>query len=96
MTTKTRASKATTVKEATTKASAASVSATPETVEATASPELTVQDLQNLRAIIDVASQRGAFKPTEMVTVGNTYNRLDTFLTAISAANASKEETVKE
>jgi hypothetical protein len=47
-------------------------------------PDLTVQDLQALKAIIDVASQRGAYKPNEMEVVGRTYNRLDTFLQAIT------------
>lgn len=48
-------------------------------------PDLTVQDLQALKNIIDVASQRGAFKPNEMVVVGQTYNKLEQFLTAIAA-----------
>ena len=47
-------------------------------------PDLTVQDLQALKAIIDVASQRGAFKPAEMELVGKTYNRLNTFLEAVT------------
>jgi hypothetical protein len=47
-------------------------------------PDLTVQDLNALKAIIDVASQRGAFKPNEMVTVGNAYNKLETFLAAVA------------
>jgi len=47
-------------------------------------PDLTVQDLQALKAIIDVASQRGAYKPNEMEVVGRTYNRLDSFLQAIT------------
>lgn len=46
--------------------------------------ELTIQDLQALKSIIDVASQRGAFKPNEMMTVGQTYNKLDTFLQAVA------------
>ena len=46
--------------------------------------DLTVQDLNALKAIIDVASQRGAFKPNEMVTVGNAYNKLETFLAAVA------------
>ena len=46
--------------------------------------ELTVQDLNALKQIIDVASQRGAFKPNEMVTVGQTYSKLEAFLTAIA------------
>ena len=38
----------------------AQVAETPETSEAQG-PDLTVQDLQALKSIIDVASQRGAF-----------------------------------
>lgn len=49
-------------------------------------PELTIQDLNNLRAIIDVASQRGAFRAPELEAVGNTYNKLDTFLKAAMPA----------
>lgn len=49
------------------------------------SPELTIQDLSSLKSIIDVASQRGAFKPNEMVTVGQTYSKLEAFLNAIAA-----------
>jgi hypothetical protein len=48
-------------------------------------PDLTVQDLQALKTIIDVASSRGAFKPNEMVTVGQTYSKLEQFLVAIAA-----------
>ena len=51
--------------------------------EATA-PDLTVQDLNALKAIIDVASTRGAFKPNEMVTVGQAYNKLENFLAAVA------------
>ena len=34
------------------------------------SPELTVQDLTAMKTIIDVASERGAFKPNERMSVG--------------------------
>ena len=57
--------------------------AAPETSEAQA-PDLTIQDLQSLKSIIDVASQRGAFKPNEMMTVGQTYSKLETFLAAVA------------
>lgn len=50
-----------------------------------AGPELTIQDLMSLKTIIDVASQRGSFKPNEMAAVGNTYTKLETFLNAIAA-----------
>ncbi len=48
-------------------------------------PDLTVQDLTALKNIIDVASQRGAFKPSEMMTVGQTYMKLEQFLAAVAA-----------
>lgn len=57
----------------------------------TQATELTVQDLQALKVIIDVASQRGAFKPNEMMTVGQTYNKLEQFLEAIAASQKTQE-----
>ena len=64
----------------------------------TAPVELTVQDLGVIRSIIDVATQRGAFKANELQAVGTTYNKLDSFLEqvkaadeAAKAANAPKE-----
>ena len=60
-----------------------SVATTTET-ERAQGPDLTVQDLQALKSIIDVASQRGAFKPNEMMTVGQTYNKLEQFLAAVA------------
>jgi len=53
--------------------------------------ELTVQDLAAIKQIIDVASQRGAFKPNEMTVVGNTYTKLEQFLTAVQAQQAPEQ-----
>jgi len=47
-------------------------------------PELTVQDLGNISAIIDVAAQRGAFKAAEMAAVGAVFNKLNDFLNAVA------------
>ena len=61
--------------------------------------ELTVQDLGSIKQIIDVASQRGAFKPNEMMTVGQVYTKLDTFLAAVQKQqqeNAPKEDAPQE
>lgn len=60
---------------------------TTENTEATSESgaELTVQDLNAIKQIIDVASQRGAFRPNEMMTIGQTYNKLETFLSAVSS-----------
>jgi len=55
-------------------------------------PDLTVQDLQSLKSIIDVASQRGAFKPNEMMTVGQTYSKLEAFLGAVAAQQPAQGE----
>jgi hypothetical protein len=56
----------------------------PEAATEAQGPDLTVQDLQALKSIIDVASQRGAFKPNEMMTVGQTYAKLEAFLAAVA------------
>lgn len=64
--------------------------------EAQAGPELTIQDLMSLKTIIDVASQRGSFKPNEMAAVGNTYTKLETFLNAIAAQQQAQGESVPE
>jgi len=54
--------------------------------------ELTVQDLQAIKAIIDVASQRGAFKPNEMMTVGQVYTKLEMFLESVAQQQGSQEK----
>ena len=53
--------------------------------------ELTVQDLTSIKQIIDVASQRGAFKANEMAIVGQTYNKLESFLGAVSESKPQEE-----
>jgi len=45
---------------------------------------LTIQDLAGLKTVIDVASQRGAFKPGEMAAVGLLYNKLVSFLESVT------------
>ena len=57
----------------------------------TESNDLTINDLNAMKVIIDIASSRGAFKPNEMVAVGQTYTKLSTFLDQVSKqAEASK------
>ena len=53
------------------------------------SNELTINDLNAMKVIIDIASSRGAFKPNEMVAVGQTYTKLSTFLDTIAAQQAA-------
>lgn len=57
---------------------------TQEAAQGQETADLTVNDLNALKTIIDIASSRGAFKPNEMVAVGQTYTKLDTFLTTIA------------
>jgi hypothetical protein len=49
-----------------------------------AAPDLNISDLVALKSIIDVASQRGAFKANELEAVGKTYNKLNTFLESVA------------
>ena len=79
----------------TAEAQAAPAGEAPQTGAPTAPVELTVQDLGVLRSIIDVASQRGAFKANEMEAVGKTFNKLDAFLQTVQKAeeDAKKEVT---
>ena len=46
--------------------------------------DLNINDLNAMKVIIDIASSRGAFKPNEMAVVGQTYNKLTTFLDQVT------------
>lgn len=46
--------------------------------------DLNISDLIALKNILEVASSRGAFKPTEFEAVGKTFNKLNTFLEAVA------------
>jgi ribosomal protein S20 len=48
------------------------------------SNDLTINDLNAMKSIIDIASSRGAFKPNEMMAVGQTYSKLETFLNNVA------------
>jgi hypothetical protein len=50
-----------------------------------AGPDLNVSDLSALKSIIEVATQRGAFKANELEAVGKTFNKLTAFLEAVTA-----------
>jgi hypothetical protein len=55
-----------------------------ESVQQSATPDLNINDLAALRSIIDVASQRGAFKAAELESVGKIYNKLNNFLESVT------------
>jgi hypothetical protein len=54
--------------------------------------ELTINDLNAMKVIIDIASSRGAFKPNEMTVVGQTYTKLTVFLDQVAKqSDATKQ-----
>ena len=55
-----------------------------QTEQKTQGADLNIQDLVGLKSIIDVATQRGAFKAAEMEAVGKLYNKLNNFLESVS------------
>ena len=67
-----------------------------ETAQAPAQPELNISDLQNIRAIIDTATRRGAFGAAEMSAVGGVFDRLNTFLNAVAPAPAEQPAPAAE
>ena len=65
--------------------------------------ELQIQDIQVAAQIIDLAVQRGAFRANEVKIVGETFEKISTFLAAVAkqeeakaaeAANAPADGTV--
>lgn len=64
--------------------------------EATAQPQapqqpaadLNISDLVAIKSILEVASQRGAFKAAELEAVGKTFNKLNNFLESVSKKEA--------
>ena len=48
--------------------------------------QLTITDLSAIKQIIETACSRGTFQASEMRTVGEVYERLDSFLRAIVSA----------
>jgi hypothetical protein len=55
-----------------------------------AANDLTINDLNAMKTIIDIASSRGAFKPNEMIAVGQTYTKLEAFLATVAKAQAAQ------
>lgn len=57
--------------------------------------DLNIQDLAVMKGIIDVASERGAFKPNEMAAVGTVYNKLELFLKQVEEQAKAAQEAAK-
>ena len=52
---------------------------------------VTVNDIANAYAIIDLAAKRGAFQATELQAVGTVANKLKTFLDGVQAAQLAAQ-----
>jgi hypothetical protein len=52
------------------------------------SPDLNISDLMAVKNIIEVATSRGAFKAAELEAVGKSFNKLNSFLEAVSKKEA--------
>ena len=68
-----------------------------EQVQQTDAPEdtsISLNDLQVLSNIVDLATQRGAFRGNELTQVGQVFDKLSTFLAQVAAAQA--EQTGEE
>jgi hypothetical protein len=64
------------------------VAQAPEAAPAAPSADLNISDLVALKSIVEVASQRGAFKAAELEAVGKTFNKLNTFLESVAKKEA--------
>lgn len=57
---------------------------------------VTVNDLSNVYAIIDLASKRGAFQASELSAVGNVANKIKAFVDHVQAQQAAAAEAAAE
>lgn len=54
--------------------------------------ELTINDLNAIKTVIDVASTRGAFRANEMEAVGKVFNKLNSFLESVTPKQPAEGE----
>ncbi len=59
-------------------------------------PSLTLQDLILVAQIIQLTSQRGAYKAEELANVGALYNKLIAFLDSVGAITKQEETAAPE
>jgi hypothetical protein len=76
------------IKEQVAQAPAVEGANTEEAAQQPQGPDLNVSDLVALKSIIEVATQRGAFKANELEAVGKTFNKLNVFLEAVAKKEA--------
>lgn len=62
----------------------------PEAAAEAAAPAVTVNDLVNAYAVIDLASKRGAFQAAELSAVGSVANKIKAFVDFVQAQQAAE------
>ena len=68
----------------------------PEGTEAPLEPvQLTIADLQLLARIVDLASRRGAFQAAELSQVGESFNKLSSFLAYVEGVQKKEAEAAE-
>ncbi len=55
-------------------------------------PDLNLNDLLAIRNLIDVVTQRGAFKASELSAAGTLYDKLSAFLNAAQAQSQAPQQ----
>ena len=58
--------------------------------------DLSVNDLATLKQIIDISSERGAFKANELLEVGKVYEKLTNFLNEIVKQQQAAQQKSQE
>jgi hypothetical protein len=66
------------------------------TQEAIKAPELNISDLAAMRNLIEVVTQRGVFKGSELSAAGQLFDKLDAFLKAAEAQAAAADTAQSE
>lgn len=56
---------------------------------------ISITDLVNIRNVINIAAERGAFKAEEMLEVGTVYAKLSNFLEAVIAQAQEQEQSAE-
>ena len=68
----------------------------PQTQTVQAPESISLNDLQLLLQIVDLASSRGAFRGAELTQVGAIFDKLNAFLSFIAEQQAAAEEGTEE
>lgn len=67
-------------------------SETPDNQSSSVPESISLQDLQVLLQIVDLASSRGAFRGAELTQVGAIFDKLNTFLSFIAEQQKVRDE----